>query len=166
MFYNSLVVVAKDGTIEYRGDYDDFHRLDGPARIKPNGSEIYYVDNEIHRYGDNPAVVNSNGYRAYYEFDQRHRINGPAVILGDGTKEYYLNDKKLTEDEFVLKQSGSKRYEDEYGNVSWRNEEGLFHRLDAPVFISSNGVEEFYQNGVKQEGPKKYEEYAENMREI
>lgn len=48
-----------------------YHREDGPAIERPDGSEEWYKNNEL------------------------HRKNGPAVIHPDGTKEWWVNGKNV-----------------------------------------------------------------------
>jgi len=47
--------------------------------------------------------LNGSGSRLYYH-DEKMTIpdceDGPAIELRDGSKEWYLNDKQLTEEEF------------------------------------------------------------------
>ena len=47
------------------------------------------------------AYTNSNGTIRYYnEYGDLHNPNGPALIWPDGEKEYWINDKELTEADF------------------------------------------------------------------
>ena len=60
-------------------------------------SRYYNAANQLHRAGG-PAVVYRNGNSAWWQNGQRHRIDGPAIEIG--SKAWYINDVRLTEDEF------------------------------------------------------------------
>ena len=75
--------------LKYRVDVDMF------------GTRRYYnSDNKLHRMGG-PAVVYVNGNSAWWQNGQRHRTDGPAIeLVQRGSKAWYINDVRLTEDEF------------------------------------------------------------------
>jgi len=105
--------IEPDGEKIWYNSEGKFHRLDGPARIFPNGRKEYWVDGKMHRddgpaiiYADGsefyckngklhredgPAVMDEDGYRAYYQDDKLHRLDGPAQTFPDG-REYYFQD--------------------------------------------------------------------------
>jgi hypothetical protein len=69
--------VDKHGAIRYRNESGQLHREDGPA----------YED--------------KHGYKVWLIKGKRHREDGPAIEnVTNGTKLWYLQDKKLTEEEF------------------------------------------------------------------
>ena len=98
----------------------EFNKLYGKkeASLKLSSEEDKYPDNFVDvgitdygtiyhkdangRYHNpyGPAVMYSNGYKAYYIHDKRHRTDGPAVIYPSGDKAYWVNDKHLSEEEF------------------------------------------------------------------
>ena len=53
----------------------------------------------LHR--DDPAVEFANGHKEWYQNGQRHRIDGPAVVYADGSTVWCINDKAMTEAEFL-----------------------------------------------------------------
>ena len=58
------------------------------------GVKIWRDDNgRVHRDND-PAIDDSDGYRAYYIHGQLHRVDGPAVIDPEGHKEYWINGQR------------------------------------------------------------------------
>ena len=62
------------------------------------GTRRYYnSDNQLHREGG-PAVEYVNGHKEWWQNGQRHRIDVPAIEIG--SKAWYINDVRLTEDEF------------------------------------------------------------------
>ena len=49
----------------------------------------------------NNCIVTENTNVSYYYLNgQLHREDGPAVIYTNGTKEWWINNKRLTEEEF------------------------------------------------------------------
>ena len=44
--------------------------------------------------------VYENGDREWYQNDQLHRLDGPAIECINGHREWWIEDKKLTEEEF------------------------------------------------------------------
>lgn len=51
------------------------------------------------------VIVYKNGRVEWYQDDNLHRTNGPAVEYPDGTKHWYLDNKRLTEQEFNARQN-------------------------------------------------------------
>ena len=73
------------------------------CKIYSNGDKAWYLNDEIHRGGDLPAVIYINGTKVWYINNSIHRTAGAAVELGDGTKHWYLNGKEIncnTQEEF------------------------------------------------------------------
>ena len=70
--------VDKGGTIRYKNEKDEYHRLDGPA------------------------YENRFGYKEWYINGKLHREDGPSKIWSDGSCSYYLNDKYHTKEEWEL----------------------------------------------------------------
>lgn len=66
-------------------------RLDGPAVICSNGTQIYYLDGKIHRV-DGPAYISQSKIE-YKQFDQFHRVDGPAII-NTNCIEYFIDGKR------------------------------------------------------------------------
>jgi len=89
---------CKDGLLHRENDL--------PAVISPDGSKYWYIENKLHRDNDLPAVILADGRQYWYKEGKSHRDNGPAIIWHNGIKEYYLNDKKVLEEEVM----GKKKY--------------------------------------------------------
>lgn len=67
---------------------------DQPAIIQPNGTQWWYQNGIHHRDGDKPAVIFAGGSRGWYQNGKKHRDDDqPAVIYSDGTRIWYLNGK-------------------------------------------------------------------------
>lgn len=54
------------------------HRVDGPAIIYTNGTQVWYHNGEIHRE-DGPAITWGDT-KVYANHGYLHNINGPTVI--------------------------------------------------------------------------------------
>ena len=68
---------------------------DQPAVINANGSKYWYQDGLRHRDDDLPAIVYANGTKEWYQNGELHRGNDlPAVINADGS-EWYVNGNKV-----------------------------------------------------------------------
>ena len=90
-----IKVIYEDRT-EYRLGTKDgpLHRLNGPAWIREDGSQAWWVGGKRHRL-DGPAYFGSNGHQSWYIEGQLHRLDGPAWIGFDGTQAWYVEDKRL-----------------------------------------------------------------------
>lgn len=95
-------LIWPDGSIEwlYEGKA---HREDGPAVEDENGWQYWYKHGQLHRDGDQPALITNivdNGelvfHHEWYKDGQRHRENGPAEIFYDEygeelSRAYWIN---------------------------------------------------------------------------
>ena len=70
--------VDKDGTIYYKNENGQFHRLNGPAIEYPYGTKEWYINGRL------------------------HREDGPAKIWGNGVTEYWLNHIKYSVEDWEL----------------------------------------------------------------
>jgi hypothetical protein len=93
--------VNEDGTIEWRLN-GQFHRHDGPARIrKKDGIEMWYFMGKLHRV-DGPAEIVPGKYKAWYKFGKSHREDGPAFEFENGNHvSYFLEGKRMSEEEYL-----------------------------------------------------------------
>lgn len=79
------------------------HRTDGPAVECVCGTKLWYLNGEFHRE-DGPACEYTNGDKLWYLNGKLHRKDGPAIEWGYYSPNfYYLNGKKLSEEEWKLK---------------------------------------------------------------
>jgi hypothetical protein len=78
--------VLNDDTIIYLNvsekGIQTYHREDGPAVIAPRSR-------------------NGSAYLMWMQNDKLHRFDGPAYVTED-TKEYWLNEKQIHEEEFIM----------------------------------------------------------------
>lgn len=63
----------------------------------------YFSYGQKHREGDLPAVIFDTGYKEYWKNGNLHRVNGPAIIFSDGTKLFYLEGRRLTYRQWLVK---------------------------------------------------------------
>jgi hypothetical protein len=76
------------------------HRDDGPAIIYEDGTKIWLQHNKRH-LDDGPAVEWGNGGKSWWQRGKCHRVDGPAVELPDGSTLWYLNDRRMSFDEWL-----------------------------------------------------------------
>jgi len=75
------------------------HKDGAPAAIMADGDKHWFQNGLYHRI-DGPAIEQADGWKCWYQYGKLHRLDGPAEIWDDGTKEYYILNKKLTENQF------------------------------------------------------------------
>ena len=62
---SSTRTVDENGLIEYKNEKGLYHRIDGPAIERPNGTKEWILNNKFHRE-DGPARILHNGMIYYY----------------------------------------------------------------------------------------------------
>ena len=152
--------VDKYGTIKYTNSNGELHRTDGPAVEYKDGPKFWYQNGKPHRE-DGPAIENISGYIGYknwYQNGQLHREDGPAVEWNDGSKEWWLNNEKLTEEEFNEKSKKSNdvtKIIDHFGIIMYYNNLDQLHREDGPAVEWPDGHKVWYQNDKlhREDGP-------------
>jgi len=100
------MLIQESDSIVFHSEHDQvwmnsegkLHRVGGPARIRPNGYQVWYVNDKYHRVGG-PAVIEFDGSKYWYLNDERHREGGPAIIESSGYEDWYLKGKKVTQEE-------------------------------------------------------------------
>ena len=78
------------------------HRDDGPAVIYASGTKDWYQHGYMHR-DNGPAYEGVSGSKAWYQHGKLHRTDGPAIEHANGTKSWWLNDVRLTFDQWLDK---------------------------------------------------------------
>ncbi len=63
--------------------FNKLHRLDGPAVIKPCGSQIWYRNDFVHRE-EGPAVIFANGLIYWVQNNKYHIDESLRIIKGSG----------------------------------------------------------------------------------
>lgn len=98
-------IIDEDGT-EYWFKNNLLDREDGPAIISKDGSEYWYKNGKQHRK-EGPTATHPNGSKYWHKDGKQHHENGPAIIRGDGSVEYFLNDKRIKEEDYLRIQNCS-----------------------------------------------------------
>lgn len=119
------------GWTEYTDGQGRLHREDGPALIKPNGSQEWYLHGVPHRE-DGPACEYAT-MQMWMQNGQMHREDGPALV-GEGREEYWVNGKLHREDGPALVSPSLIEY----------RRRGRLHREDGPARIIPGVKEEWY----------------------
>ena len=91
--------VNQYGTVRYYNSNERLHRVHGPAIVYTDGARAWYQNDQLHRL-DGPAVEYSDGRREWYQNGQRHRVDGPAIELSDGSRAWFINGVELTQAEW------------------------------------------------------------------
>lgn len=136
----SYLVKKPDGTKQWFLNYNELHRLDGPALIQPDGTEAWYRNGKCHRENgpaletpdgskawyfkgnlhreDGPAIENYDGSRTWFYHGSLHRIGGPAVCYtGEDYFKWYLYGVRMTEEEYNRVMKTSKRAIDKFKSL-------------------------------------------------
>jgi hypothetical protein len=79
-----------DGTQQWFLNYNELHRLDGPALIKPDGTQVWYKNGKCHRV-DGPAVESPGGSLAWYYNGLNHREDGAALEHNCGSRVWFYH---------------------------------------------------------------------------
>jgi hypothetical protein len=82
------LVKKADGTQQWFLNYNELHRLDGPALIMPDGTKNWFKNGKCHRE-DGPAIETPEGYYGWYYNGVVHREDGPALEYNDGVTKYW-----------------------------------------------------------------------------
>lgn len=85
-------MISRDGMRYWFNDLGDLHRVDGPAELHPDGSEMWYYGGLLHRL-DGPAISHPSGYRVWSQNGYTHRLDGPAIIYDDQTRAWWRDDE-------------------------------------------------------------------------
>jgi len=86
-----------NGTKVWYNSKGQFHR-DGdlPAIIYTDGTKAWWKNGQLHREGDLPAVIYCNSTKLWYKDGLLHRDGElPAAIHPDGKKEYWVNGERI-----------------------------------------------------------------------
>ena len=101
-------------------------------------------------------ITESDSRRYENKEGKLHREDGPVVESLDGTKEWFVDGKNLTEQQFNdYVNSKSTMIVEKDGTKIWKNKEGQYHRVDGPAIEYASGSKEWYFNGFfhHEDGP-------------
>ncbi len=126
--------LSKD--VAWRDKDGKWHRDDGPAVIRADGTQEWYQHGYLHRDGE-PAVIRPDGAQEWRQNDNLHRDDGPAWIGPDGSQEWWQNGQRHRDDgPAVIEADGTQ----------WWCQHGRVHRDDGPAVIKADGTREWYQH--------------------
>ena len=96
------VTVDADGTTRWHKDAKCkvLHRENGPAIEQYDGTMLWHQNGQLHRT-NGPAIEWRDGEKRWYQEGRLHRTDGPAIERCNGTKGWYINNKAMTEAEFL-----------------------------------------------------------------
>ncbi len=119
--------------ISYKNKIGLYHRLDGPAVVYENGTELWFKNGIL------------------------HRENGPAAIYSNGLRIWYIDGKERKQ-----KLSKKSRRSLKDGVFYYKNKAGNWHRDNGPAVIGKNS-ESWYKNGQlhREDGPAVIEDGKE-----
>ena len=69
------------------------------CKIFPSAMQCWYIEGtEIKHREEGPAVIYSNGDKAWYQHGKFHRENGPAIEFGNFHFEWWYQGKRILVD--------------------------------------------------------------------
>ncbi len=131
----------------------------------------HYVDGDLHSINDEPAVIFPNGSQMWFKYNMIHRENGPAAIhiKDDGKHEEWYKEGKCHREDgpAAIRPHGNYWIENGVyhrldgpaielsdGGLEWYVD-GHRHRVGEPAIISPDGSRYWYLNGHlhREDGP-------------
>ena len=79
----SKLEIDKNGDKYWKLPNGDYHRENGPAIERINGSKFWFYNGKCHRE-NKPAIEHDDGSKEWFLNGKRHREDGPSVEWGDG----------------------------------------------------------------------------------
>ena len=92
----------KNGDKTWKNPAGQYHRTDGPAVERANGTKEWWFNGQLHRT-DGPAIEFASGTKKWYIHDQLHRTDGPAIEFANGSKYWYFKGKQISKKKFHSK---------------------------------------------------------------
>ena len=124
--------------LEWRDSQGNLHREgDLPAVIYTNGTQKWYQHGQLHRKHDRPAIIDESKTRSpslfWYQYGQPFREEDrPNVILSNGTQQWCKKDNDPNQDDHPYLQL---------------HPPYLHRDQDQPAVIKPDGSKEWYQYG-------------------
>ena len=73
-------------------------------KLHKNGDKTWKNSAGQYHRTDGPAIERADGSKYWYTHDQLHRIDGPAIEWADGTKQWWYKGKQISKKEFNSKE--------------------------------------------------------------
>ncbi len=128
--------------------HGELHRDgDQPAVIRQTGSKEWWCNGQLHRTDDKPAIIWADGTKEWWVAGQRHRAVGAAVEQKDGHKEWWRSGE-LVKVKYAVRIPAA-------GPVIGYFKNGLLHNVRGAAVELPNGGRLYYQNGLlhRPDGP-------------
>lgn len=129
-----------------------FHREDGPAVVRIDGSWEWYFKGKCHRE-DGPAVRWVDGTLLWFVSDRLHREDGPAIECPDGSQQWLISGKLHRTDGPAVINDGAQMW-------FYR---GHKHRIDGPAVIYTHTLEQEWFVNDKLIGDRQSFQLAANI---
>ena len=71
--------------------------------IDNDGTTSWYNEQNIRHNESGPALIKPNGYNAYFINGKLHNESGPAIIYTNGDAAYFINNIELTKEQWLAK---------------------------------------------------------------
>ena len=87
--------VDESGATFWHNDKNELHREgDQPAVIFSDGGMHWCKNGKFYRGGNKPAIVYPDGRMGWYKNGKQHRDNKPAVILPGGMRQWFKDGER------------------------------------------------------------------------
>jgi hypothetical protein len=145
---------------------DVWHKTNGPAAIsyRSLGEEIAWACYGMSHRINGPSYYVERGNKYWYNNNLLHRLDGPAVEFLNGEKSWFIEDERLTEENWkkkiqeliqVIELKEDQSFPVNYtgiiktpsGGKFWLVN-GLAHRLDGPASELADGSKFWYKKGL------------------
>lgn len=136
--------VLPDQTIVMPGGTEIYQVGNIGRKTFPNGEVHWYLNGELGREGDLPAIIGFDDSLYWYENGKPSRGGDqPAVVKASGKKMWY-KDGKLT------REGDKPTIIDADGTQTWTEDDGVIGRAgDKPAVIKLDGSKEWYRHGLR-----------------
>lgn len=142
-FYTQQTGPSWHSTVEQKWMIGDtLHRGgDEPAVVRTDGLKEWWFKGQRHREGDRPAYIDADGNKRWYRRGRLCRDGDqPAVINADGGQEWYKNG--------LIHRDGDKpAIIHANGDQFWYVRDNLHRDGDQPAVIWQSGHKAWYKNG-------------------
>ena len=136
----SFMEIDRLGNKNWKNKRGLWHRLDGPAIERPDGSKYWYQDGVLHRL-DGPAVERDLR-KEWWFCGEKHRLDGPAVECANGDKYWYQNGKLHREDgPAIIYPNGEKAWA--INNIEYKTKDSYFNALSEESKVKCLFSEDF-----------------------
>jgi hypothetical protein len=98
-WFRYIVEEDEEKTVWMDWNWNIHKEGDDPAVIWKDGTLVYYKNGVKHREGS-PSVVFLDGHEEWWFQGKLHRIGGPSITTSDGRIYFYIFGEEFTEDKY------------------------------------------------------------------